>query len=132
MNRLFNLAALGVFIAGAMLVPNAKADDWNRRTVINIAEPIDVQGTVLIPGTYLMKLADSTSDRHIVEIFNADETHLLATVLTVSAHRLTPTENAKFKFYETTPHAPMVLRTWYFAGSEDGEAFAPPPDPRHR
>ncbi len=132
MNRLFTLAALGVFVAGAMLVPKAKADEWDRKTVININEPMDVEGTVLVPGTYVVKLADSNSDRHIVEILNADQTHLVATAITVSAFRLTPTDNAKFTFYESTPHAPMVLRNWYFAGSEDGESFAPPPDPRHR
>jgi hypothetical protein len=131
MNHLFKLAALGVLITGAMLVPDAKADEWDRKTIVTINQPMDVQGTVLIPGKYVMKLADSESDRHIVQIYNADETHLISTVLTVPASRMTSSDT-NFTFYETTPGQPMVLRTWYFADSQDGETFALPPDPRHR
>jgi hypothetical protein len=93
---------------------------------------MDVQGTVLLPGRYVMKLSDADGDRHMVSIWNADETRVFATVLTTSAYRVKSTDDTKFNFYENTPGAPAVLRTWYFAGSEDGEEFAPPPNPRHR
>jgi hypothetical protein len=131
MNRLFSIATFGLILAGSVLFPSAKASEWDRKTIVTLGEPMDVEGTVLLPGRYVMKLADSDSDRHIVTIWNADETRLFATVLTTSAYRLNPTDDAKFTFYETTPGSPAVLRTWYFAGSEDGEQFAPPPDPRH-
>ena len=38
-------------------------------------EPFQVPNKVLPAGTYVMKLLDSPSDRHIVQIFNADETN---------------------------------------------------------
>jgi hypothetical protein len=131
MNRLFSIATFGVILAGAVLFPTAKASEWDRKTVVTLGEPMDVQGTVLLPGTYVMKLADSDSDRHIVTVWNADETRIFATVLTTAAYRVKTTDDTKFTFYENTPGSPAVLRTWYFAGSEDGEQFNPPPDPRH-
>jgi hypothetical protein len=132
MNRLFYIATFGVILAGAVLIPSAKASEWDKKTVVTLAEPMDVQGTVLLPGRYVMKLADSDSDRHIVTIWNADETRVYATVLTTAAYRVNPTDDTKFAFYENAPGRPIVLRTWYYAGSEDGEQFAPPPDPRRR
>jgi hypothetical protein len=130
MNRLFSIATFGVVLAAAMLVPSAKASEWDRKTVVTLGEPMDVQGTVLLPGRYVMKLSESDSDRHIVTIWNANETRIYATVLTTPAYRVTSTDDTKFTFYENVPGQPAVLRTWYYAGSEDGEEFAPPPDPR--
>src|ERR1700722_7408307 len=57
------------------LAPSARADEWNKLTEITINEPIQVPNMVLPPGKYAMKLLDSLSDRHIVQIFNADQTH---------------------------------------------------------
>ena len=37
----------------------------------------------LQPGTYVIKLADSDSNRHIVQFFDKDEKHLITTVLAI-------------------------------------------------
>jgi hypothetical protein len=73
---------------GGALVPALKADEWDKKTNIKIDQSIDVQGTVLPPGSYVMKLLSSPEDRHTVQIFDADENHLIATVLTIPAYRL--------------------------------------------
>jgi len=59
-----------VFIAAAGLFTPARADQWDKRTIMTTSEPIQVPNRMLDPGTYVFKLADSQSDRHIVQIFN--------------------------------------------------------------
>ena len=71
-----------IFIAAAFS-PTANADVWSKKTILTISEPIEVSKIVLDPGTYVIKLADSASDRHIIQIFNQDETHFITTVLPV-------------------------------------------------
>ena len=34
-------------LTGAMLAPNAKADDWNRETVIKFSAPVEIPGVHL-------------------------------------------------------------------------------------
>ena len=67
-------ATLG--LASLILTPAAMADQWNKKTYITINESIQVPGKVLQPGKYVMKLADSPSNRHIVQIYNEREDQL--------------------------------------------------------
>src|SRR5260370_803871 len=50
----------------------ARADEWNKETRITVNEPLELPGAVLSPGTYIFKLADSVSDRRIVQIYSED------------------------------------------------------------
>ena len=82
----FCLAVLCVVV-----VPTATADDWNRKTVITFSGPVEVPGVGqhnLPAGTYVFKILDSQSDRHIVQIFNQDETQVLTTILAIPNYRL--------------------------------------------
>ena len=47
---------------------------------------------MLPAGTYVFKLADSMTDRHIVQVFTADGSQILATLLAIPDHRLTTTD----------------------------------------
>jgi hypothetical protein len=51
-----------------------RADEWNKLTVLTVNQPIQVTDKLLDPGQYVFKLLDSSSDRPIVQIFNADQT----------------------------------------------------------
>ena len=116
-------AALAVSLMGGVLVPALKADEWNKSTKLTINQSIDVQGTVLPAGTYVIKLLDWNSDRHTALIFNAAENHLITAVLAIPAYRLEPTGDSKFKFYETAPGQPPALRTWFYPGENFGLEF---------
>jgi hypothetical protein len=81
---------------------------------------------VLEPGTYVFKLLDSLSDRHIVQIFNSDETHLITTILAVPNYRLQPTGKSTFEFWETPAGQPTAMRAWFYPGDNFGQEFAYP------
>ena len=68
MNR-FALAITSIGLLGAAFAPNMAADEWNKKTILTVNEPIQVPNKVLPPGKYVMKLLSSPSDRHIVQIF---------------------------------------------------------------
>jgi LPXTG-motif cell wall-anchored protein len=125
MNRLVVFAAcLG--LTAIAFAPAARADEWNKRTVMTINEPIQVPNRVLPPGKYVVKLLDSPSDRHIVQIFNADETHLITTILAMPNYRLEPSGKTVFTFWETPPGQAPALRAWFYPGDNYGQEFAYP------
>ena len=70
-------------LMGAVFSPAAKADEWNRKTVMTFSGPVEIPGVhlkgwgVLPAGTYVFKILDSQSDRHIVQIFNAGRNAVL-------------------------------------------------------
>jgi hypothetical protein len=70
---------------------STKADERDKKTVVSFSEPVEIPGSLLPPGTYVFKLANSDSDRHIVQIFSADERHVYATLLAIPDERLETT-----------------------------------------
>jgi hypothetical protein len=125
MKRLI-LAAASIGLLGVAFAPNAPADEWNKKTILTVSEPIQVPNLVLPAGTYVIKLLDSPSDRHIVQIFNADENHLFTTILAIPNYRLQPTGKTVVTFWETPPGQPKALRAWFYPGDNFGQEFAYP------
>jgi hypothetical protein len=111
---------------GALLIPNLLADEWNKKTILTVTEPIHVPGATLQAGKYVMKLLDSQVDRHTVQIFNGDETHIITTILAIPNYRLQPTGKTEFAFWETPPGQPKALRAWFYPGDNFGQEFAYP------
>jgi hypothetical protein len=118
---------LGVFFA-----PRAKADEWNRKTVVTFSGPVEIPGVhlagwgVLPAGTYVFKIMDSMSDRHIVQIFNKDETTIYATILAIPNYRLRATDKTVITFRERPAGEPEALRAWFYPGRNWGEEFVYP------
>jgi hypothetical protein len=115
-----------IVLAGVAMLPSVKADDWNKETVVTLNTPVAVPGQVLAPGRYIFKLADSQSDRNIVQIFNEDQSHVLATLLAASASRAEPTSGTIIKLKEQPNGNPEALEQWFFAGELDGVEFLYP------
>lgn len=70
----------------------ANADQWDKKTTVTFSAPVEVPGKVLPAGTYVFKLLDSPSERHIVQIYDADQRKLYATILAVPDYRLKPSD----------------------------------------
>jgi hypothetical protein len=119
-------------LMGATFSPVAKADDWNRKTVVTFSGPVEIPGVhlkgwgVLPAGTYVFKILDSQSDRHIVQIFNRDETTVYATILAIPNYRLRATDKTVITFRERPAGQPEALRAWFYPGRNWGEEFVYP------
>jgi hypothetical protein len=98
------------------------ADQWNKKTIVTFGEAVELPGIVLPAGTYVFKLAD-TNYRHVVQVFNADETKILATILAIPDSRLTVTDKSVFRFDERPRNQPEALRRWFYPADSFGHEF---------
>src|SRR6202158_5371005 len=95
---------------------NVKADTFDKKTVMTFSEPFEVTGVdaqILPAGTYVFKVFESFGDRNIVQIFNADETHLFTTILAIDNYRLKPTEKTVMTFKERGEGQPEAIKAWF-------------------
>jgi hypothetical protein len=110
-------------------LPSAKADEWNRKTVVTFSGPVEVPGVgaqTLPAGTYVFKILDSSSDRHIVQIFNESMDHVYTTILAIPNYRLKPTDKTVMTFAERAEGQPEAIRAWFYPGRQWGEEFVYP------
>lgn len=107
--------------------PRVEADDWNKKTVVTFSQPVEIPGGIVLPaGTYVFKLMDSSSNRHIVQIFNQDQTHIYATILAIPNWRLQATDKTVINFAERPSGSPEAIRAWFYPGANSGEEFVYP------
>src|SRR5262245_53736750 len=106
----------------------SSADTWDKKTRITVDRPWSLPGNTVLPaGTYVMRLYDSASDRHMVEIMNEDETKLMARVIGIPAVRLEPSNDTVLNFYERKTPGPDALHSWFYPGTLNGVEFPAPP-----
>jgi len=108
------------------------ADEFNRKIEFTFDKPVSIPAVhqpgwgVLPPGTYVFKIFDSKSDRHIVQIFNKGETEIYATILAIPDVRLKVTDKVVLTFRETPAGQPYALRAMFYPGRAWGEEFVYP------
>jgi LPXTG-motif cell wall-anchored protein len=132
--KLFNTAPtiLCMALVGAAVAPGVKADDWDKKTTVTFSGPVEIPGVhlkgwaILPAGTYVFKLLNSNSDRHIVQIFNQEETTIYATILAIPNYRLQATDKTVITFSERPEGQPEALRAWFYPGTTSGEEFVYP------
>ena len=110
---------LCLFVLCVLVVPSATADEWNRETVVTFSGPVEVPGAgaqTLPAGTYVFKIVDAESDRHIVRIFNADKTHIFTTIIAIPNYRVLATDKTVITFSERPAGQPEALRAWFYPG----------------
>jgi len=129
---LFCLSLLSLSISSKV-----EGDEWDKKTILTFSGPVQVQNTRLDAGTYVFKLAD-TADRHVVQIFNQDETQVIATIMAIPDYRLEPTDKTVIKFSETSdgttssgtlPEAGVPIKEWFYPGDNFGQEFKVVPQP---
>jgi pyruvate/2-oxoglutarate dehydrogenase complex dihydrolipoamide acyltransferase (E2) component len=117
----------GLALAAGFLATSAKADDWDKKTVLTVNKPIQITDAYLQPGTYVLMLdRDSESNRHIVRVYNADQNHLITTIMAMPAYRVRVSGNTQFTFWETPAGSASALRDWFWPGDNFGQEFAYP------
>ena len=130
--RTVTTTAFGLALIGAVFSPGAKADDWNRRTIITFSGPVEIPGLhlkgwgILPAGTYVFKIVDSQTNRHIVQIFNREETVVYATIIAIPNFRLKATDKTVITFRERPAGQPEAIRAWFYPGRNWGEEFVYP------
>ncbi len=127
MTQLWKSAIVTLLVGGATwFAPVAKADEWDKQTVLTFNEPVEVPGKILPAGTYVFRLADSQSDRNVVQVFTVDQKQLLATIMAIPAYRIEPTDKTVVTFEERPSGSSEALHKWFYPGDTYGFEFVYP------
>lgn len=128
--RKSKLSALALGLLCTVLAGTGSAQQgWDKKTKVKFSAPVEIPGIsaqVLPAGTYVFKLMDSPSDRHIVQIFSEDESHLYANILAIPNWRLRPTDKTVMTFAERAAGQPQAIRAWFYPGDNFGQEFVYP------
>src|SRR5258708_10179253 len=120
------LAILCSVVIGLGTTPQAMGDEWNKGTKFTFSESVQLPGRVLPPGTYWFKLMDSASDRHIVQVFDANNQHLITTVLAIPNYRIEAKGHTTLLFDERMSSQPQAIKEWFYPGDLFGQEFVYP------
>src|SRR6266513_999104 len=124
--------AVVVFLALAVLfigVSTASAQFPSKKTTVTFSAPFEIPGVnaqVLPAGSYVFRLLDSLSDRHIVQVFSKDEKQIYATILAIPNYRLKATDKTVMTFSERAVGEPQAIRAWFYPGDNSGQEFVYP------
>jgi hypothetical protein len=120
--RTLQLAICAAILCAA-LGTSARADNWDRKTVVTFSDSVAIPGQILPPGTYVFKLVNLPANRNLVQIMSEDESFVFATVQTVSRYRWNAPGHSLFRLDERSGDSPEALRTWYYPGDNRGLDF---------
>jgi hypothetical protein len=115
------IAVMCVALFGAALIPVAKADEFDQRTVVTIDRPTEIPGMVLAPGTYVFKLFDSNAERKVVQVYK--DGHLIASFLGFPIYHATPARRTVVSFTEASSNSPQRLHEWFYQRDNFGLVF---------
>lgn len=73
----------------------------------------------------MFKRLDSATP-NLIQISNADETHVFATVLTAPEYRSEPSDETVITFEERSNRSPKAIKDWFYPGDSVGEEFLYP------
>jgi len=116
---------LGLLLSGA-IASQARADTFNKRTKITFSAQVAVPGKVLPAGTYTFTLVDMAGVRDIVQIWNADKTELITTIMAIPNARLEPADETIIEFRERPANRPQAVKAWFYPGYSQGIEFVYP------
>jgi hypothetical protein len=108
------------------LAPGARADEWNKKTILTFSGPVQIPGATLPAGSYVFKLADIPGNRHVVQVFDKDEKKIYTTMLAIPNERLKPADDPVVLFSERASGSPQAIKVWFYPGNRVGNEFVYP------
>ena len=109
-----------------MIAPGARADEWNKKTILTFSGPVQIPGATLPAGSYVFKLADIPGNRHVVQVFDKDEKKIFTTMLAVPNQRMEASDKSIVLFSERARGSPQAVKVWYYPGDTIGNEFVYP------
>ncbi len=103
----------------------SSASDWSRSYTVVFKEPVAIPGQILPAGMYVFKLLDGDTNSHIIQIWNAEQTRIVATRLSTIASVMenAPAENL-ILFENRGKDGPPAIKAWFHPGKSYGDEFA--------
>jgi Protein of unknown function (DUF2911) len=114
------------FVVALVTLPVVRAGQSNEATRVTFNQPVQIPGRVLPAGTYWLMLPNDHTLHDQVRVYNSDRTIFYATVITVAAQRLQPTDTTTLTFVVRESTQPEAILYWFYPGSTTGHEFLYP------
>src|SRR5215469_14113424 len=115
-NRFLLIACMALI---GLSIKTARADEWDKEMILKFSTPVQVPGKVLQPGKYVFRLADSSSNRNIVQIFSVDENgkqKFVSMIETVPDFLTQTPDKPIVQFAERHIGDPEAIKSWFYPG----------------
>ena len=122
LDKILIAAAFAVILVA--VTPAAKAEPGDWATQLTIDRPVQIGSLVLIPGSYIFRMADIWAP-NVVLIYSVDQRCYEGIVMGERAYRSDASEDSTFIFKEMG-RAPEELQYWYYPDSHVGIRFLYP------
>lgn len=128
MNSIRKMALACTFAIVAMLPLNAAAQGLpNQDTFFTFSQAVELPGATLPAGTYLFKLADGATNRHVVRVMSEDRMTLHTTLLAIPNYSLDKaSDEPQVRFMEGPETGPQAVKVWFYPGRTVGHEFIYP------
>jgi hypothetical protein len=86
------------------------------KTIFNTAEPIDVGGTIVEPGTYLITVINLSDSRDMIQVRSQEGMKVVATALSTPHERKVDAGSmleTRLVYFPPEANRPKALRTWF-------------------
>ena len=120
-------------ILACLAASSLHADTWSKKTKVTFSGPVQIPGpataskVVTLPaGTYVFRLLDSPSSRHIVEVTNERQNRVYSTILAIPDYRVNATSKTVMYFSERKAGTPVAIKSWFYPGDNFGQRFVYP------
>jgi Protein of unknown function (DUF2911) len=113
-------AVVGLALVSLIVIPNARASGIDQSTTLTFSQSVQIPGQVLPAGTYWFM---ATPDPQFVRIFSEDRSNCYATLQTISAEHLVPSDETVITFADRASMQPEAIVTWFYPGRTSGHEF---------
>jgi hypothetical protein len=122
----FTLLACLAMANGLAAQPSSKETKVTFSAPFEIPNPHVSSGVMTLPaGTYIFRLVESASNRHIVRVTD-QQGKVMSTILTIGDYRLNASSKTVMYFSESPAGTPVALKSWFYPGDNYGNRFIYP------
>jgi hypothetical protein len=123
--RVSSLAVtLGVALLAAAAVPQLRASEFDKKTIMTFSAPVEISGHTLPAGTYVFKTLEN--DRNIVVVMNSEENRVYALLQTIPTETSAIPDKVRVELSERPGNAPAAIHAWFYPGDTHGWEFPSP------
>jgi LPXTG-motif cell wall-anchored protein len=118
--------ALACAVAAVSTASVATAQPRGQDTYFNFSQAVELPNATLPAGRYLFRLADSASNRHIVQVMSEDRHKMYATLMAIPYTVTRVPEEPEVRFLEAPAGRVNAIKIWFYPGNTTGHEFIYP------
>jgi hypothetical protein len=115
---------LAVALLAAASVPQLRAGEQDKETIVTFSGPVEIGNRVLPAGTYVFKTLGD--ERNFVTVTSGDERHVYGIFLTQSIEAATVPTKPEVELSERSGDSPQAVHAWFYPGDNIGWEFITP------